>query len=159
LYGGAQYHQRFKAANVGIGFDLKRFGGIAVDMTKSESQHRNQKISDGKMVRLTYRNTLADGDTQIRLDNRYYYHDYYAFQDWADSGAQTPGERKRREYNLSLNQNISDEHSLYATLSRTENGDRSVSRSWQLGWSASFRFFQPFNGIQYVARKRCAGVG
>ncbi|WP_312582258.1 fimbria/pilus outer membrane usher protein [Atlantibacter hermannii] len=141
LYGGAQYHQRFKAANVGIGFDLKRFGGIAVDMTKSESQHGNQEISGGKMVRLTYRNTLADGDTQIRLDNRYYYNDYYAFQDWADSGAQTPGERKRREYNLSLNQNISDEHSLYATLSRTENGDRSVSRSWQLGWSASFRFF------------------
>ncbi|ELY4002526.1 fimbrial biogenesis outer membrane usher protein [Cronobacter dublinensis] len=138
LYGGAQYHERFKAFNAGIGFDMKRFGGIAIDVTKSEGQHNNQKIADGKMVRLTYRNTLADGDTQIRLDNRYYYDDYSSFQDWADNEAIMPGERKRREYNLSLNQNINDEHSLYATLSRTENGDRSVSRSWQLGWSGSF---------------------
>lgn len=142
IYGGSQYHERFKAYNVGAGVDMKSLGGIAVDMTQSQSSHLNsENTARGKMLRLTYRNSLNDSDTQIQMDNRYYYSDYLSFSDWADAQPMTPSERKRREYNFSLNQTISDEHSIYASLSRTENADRSVSRSWQVGWNASFNAF------------------
>lgn len=139
LYGGSQYQDQFKAFSAGLGFDLQRLGGVALDVTQSHARRGNSPEYTGEMVRLTYRNSIPESDTQIQLDNRYYQHDYLSFNDWANAEDLFEDTRKRREYSLSLNQGITSEHSLYATLSRTENADNSVSRSWQLGWSGAWK--------------------
>ncbi|EOV9704001.1 fimbria/pilus outer membrane usher protein [Cronobacter dublinensis] len=139
LYGGSQYHERYKAFSLGLGFDLKRLGGIAVDITRSRARRNNSPEYTGDMARLTYRNSIVETDTQIQLDNRYYLHDYLSFSDWADSNTLFDDTRKRREYSLTVNQSVTDEHSFFATLSRTENADNSVSRMWQLGWNGSYK--------------------
>ncbi|HGC6387579.1 TPA: fimbria/pilus outer membrane usher protein [Cronobacter dublinensis] len=139
LYGGSQYHERYKAFSLGLGFDLKRLGGIAVDITRSKARRNNSPEYTGDMARLTYRNSIVETDTQIQLDNRYYLHDYLSFSDWADSETLFDDTRKRREYSLTVNQSVTDEHSFFATLSRTENADNSISRMWQLGWNGSYK--------------------
>lgn len=139
LYGGSQFHQQYKALSLGLGFDFHSLGGIAFDMTRSRSRRNNSPEYTGEMARLTYRNSIPETDTQIQLDNRYYLHDYLSFSDWADAESLFDDSRKRREYNLTVNQTLTSEHSFYTTLSRTENVDNTVSRMWQLGWNGSFK--------------------
>ncbi|ROW53550.1 fimbrial biogenesis outer membrane usher protein, partial [Cronobacter malonaticus] len=76
-------------------------------------------------------------DTQIQVDNRYYTGDYLSFSDWATAEDLFADTRRRREYNLSINQSLDDTNSFYTTLSRSENMDNSVSRMWQIGWNGS----------------------
>lgn len=146
LYGGNQFHEKFLAFSLGLGFDLQRIGGIAVDVTKSKSKssHDNAEQTHteqtkGEMVRLTYRNSIPESDTQIQMDSRFYANDYLGFSDWANASEQSDSSRKRREYNLTVNQSITDEHSLFATVNRAENADNTVSRMWQLGWNGAFK--------------------
>ena len=139
LYGGSQYHEQYKALSLGLGFDFHSFGGIAFDVTRSRSRRNNSPEYTGEMTRLTYRNSIPETDTQIQLDNRYYQNDYLSFGDWADTESLFDDGRKRREYNLTINQTLSDEHSFYTTLSRTENVDDSISRMWQVGWNGAFK--------------------
>lgn len=139
VYGGSQYHENFQAFSLGLGFDFQRFGGFAIDMTRSAGRRRNSPEYTGKMMRLTYRNSIPETDTQIQLDSRYYLHDYLSFSDWADAENLLEDTRKRREYNLTVNQTVTNEHSFYATLSRTENVNNAVSRMWQLGWNGTFK--------------------
>lgn len=138
LYGGSQFHEKFRAFSLGLGFDLKRAGGVAVDVTKSKGSHENTDKTEGEMVRLTYRNSIPESDTQIQMDSRFYANKYQSFSDWANSGEEYQDSNKRREYNLTVNQSLTDEHSFFATLSRTENTDNTVSRMWQLGWNGAF---------------------
>ncbi|MDI3361046.1 fimbria/pilus outer membrane usher protein [Lelliottia sp. V89_13] len=138
-YGGIQYQEKYRAASLGAGFDLKRAGGIAIDVTESQGQRGNSPEYKGDMLRLTYRNGIPETGTQIQLDNRYYRRNYLSFSDWADSETLFEDSRLKREYNLTLNQTLTDEHSFFATLSRTANQDSSVSRSWQLGWNGSWQ--------------------
>jgi len=137
-YGGMQLHNKFKAFSAGLGVDLQQLGGMAFDDTRSISQRGRLSQLTGDMVRLTYRNNIASTDTQIQMDSRYYLHSYVSFQDWADTSDLMDDSRKRREYNFSVNQDINDSQSFYASLSRTENADSTVSRSWQFGWNNSF---------------------
>lgn len=139
LYGGSQFHQQYKALSLGLGVDFHSLGGLALDITRSRGRRSNSPEYTGEMARLTYRNSIPETDTQIQLDNRYYLHDYLSFGDWADSENLFDDSRKRREYNLTVNQTLTDEHSFYATLSRAENVDQSISRTWQLGWNGSFK--------------------
>ncbi|EOC1566232.1 fimbrial biogenesis outer membrane usher protein [Cronobacter dublinensis] len=139
LYGGAQFHQQYQAFVLGLGFDLHRVGGVALDITRSRSRRNNLPEYTGEMARLTYRNSIPETDTQIQLDNRYYLHDYLSFSDWADAENLFDDSRKKREYSLTVNQTVTDDHSFYATLSRTENVDKTISRMWQLGWNGAFR--------------------
>ncbi len=119
--------------------DLKRLGGIAADITQSKGRRGDTQEGSGKMVRLTYRNYLTETDTQIQLDNRYYSGDYLSFSDWATAEDLFDDTRKRREYNLTVNQSLNESNSFYTTLSRSENVDRSVSRMWQIGWNGSVK--------------------
>lgn len=137
-YGGFQYQDKYKALSLGAGLDLKRAGGIAIDMTQSQGGRGNSPMFKGDMIRLTYRNSIPETGTQIQMDNRYYRHQYLSFSDWADSDVLFDDTRSKREYNLTINQSITDEHSFFTTLSRTSNQDSSVSRSWQLGWNGSW---------------------
>lgn len=137
LYGGSQLHENYKAYSLGMGIDMKSLGGVALDVTSSKAR-RNDEIADGKMVRLTYRTDLPETDTQIQLDNRYYIDNYLSFSDWATAENLFLDSRKKKEYSLSINQSIIDSHSFYLMLSRSEDMDNSVSRSWQLGWNGSF---------------------
>lgn len=155
LYGGSQYHEDFKAFTVGLGFDLQRLGGVAIDMTRSTSRRQNSPEYSGKMMRLTYRNSIPETDTQIQLDSRYYFNDYLSFSDWADAETLFEDSRKRREYNLTVNQSVTEEHSLFATLSRTENMDNSISRMWQLGWNGAFKMVS-FSGAYSMTRNEGA---
>ncbi|EOL8978103.1 fimbria/pilus outer membrane usher protein [Cronobacter turicensis] len=139
LYGGSQYHHRYQAFSLGLGMDLKSLGGIAADITHSKGRRGNALEGSGKMVRLTYRNYIPDTDTQIQLDNRYYSGDYLSFSDWATAEDLFTDTRKRREYNLSVNQSLDDSNSFYTSLSRSENVDDSVSRMWQVGWNGSIK--------------------
>ncbi|WP_105582071.1 fimbria/pilus outer membrane usher protein [Cronobacter turicensis] len=139
LYGGSQYHDRYQAYSLGLGVDMKSLGGIAADVTHSKGRRGTDLEGSGKMVRLTYRNYIADTDTQIQLDNRYYAGDYLSFSDWATAEDLFTDTRKRREYNLSINQSLDDSNSFYTTLSRSENVDSSVSRMWQVGWNGSVK--------------------
>lgn len=139
VYGGSQYQDKFKAFSLGLGFDFQSLGGIALDVTHSRGRRENSPEYTGDMVRLTYRNDIPETDTQIQLDNRYYLSDYLSFSDWADSETLFADTRKRREYNLTVNQSVTDEHSFFATLNRSENRDNSVSRMWQVGWNGSYK--------------------
>ncbi|WP_312983287.1 fimbria/pilus outer membrane usher protein [Atlantibacter sp.] len=139
LYGGSQYHERYQAYSLGLGFDLQRAGGIALDVTRSNSRRRASQENSGEMLRLTYRNSIPETDTQIQIDSRYYLNDYLSFNDWAESHELFDDSTKRREYNMTINQSITSEHSFFATVSRSENADSSVSRMWQLGWNGAWR--------------------
>ncbi|NCI18115.1 fimbrial biogenesis outer membrane usher protein [Cronobacter muytjensii] len=139
VYGGSQYHEKYKAFSLGLGFDFKSLGGIAVDVTRSRARRENTPEYTGDMVRLTYRNDIPETDTQIQLDSRYYLHDYLSFRDWADSETLFDDKRTRREYNLTVNQSVTDAHSFFTTLNRSENKDNSVSRMWQVGWNGSYK--------------------
>lgn len=137
-YGGIQYREKYRALSLGVGLDLQRAGGIAVDVTKSQGQRGNSPEYKGEMLRLTYRNSIPETGTQIQLDNRYYRRDYLSFSDWADFETLFEDSRLKREYNLTINQSITDQHSFFITLARTANQDSTVSRSWQLGWNGSW---------------------
>lgn len=139
VYGGSQYHEMFKAFSVGVGLDMLRLGGVALDITRSKYRHDTTAEQTGDMVRLTYRNTIAETDTQIQLDNHYYFRNYQSFSDWADTTTLDNLNRKRREYNLTINQPVTDGHSFYTTLNRTENNDNTVSRMWQFGWNGAWK--------------------
>lgn len=141
VYGGSQYHEKYKAFSLGLGFDFKSLGGIAVDVTRSRARRGNTPEYTGDMVRLTYRNDIPETDTQIQLDSRYYLHDYLSFSDWADSETLFDDKRTRRGYNLTVNQSVTDVHSFFTTLNRSENKDNSVSRMWQVGWNGSYKMF------------------
>lgn len=137
-YGGVQYQERYKALSIGLGVDLKRAGGLALDLTRSDAQRGNSPEYNGEMLRLTYRNSIPESDTQIQLDNRYYRRKYLSFSDWADTESLFDNSRANREYNLTINQGVTDNHSFFTTLSRTKNADNTVSRAWQLGWNGSW---------------------
>ncbi|AKE60650.1 fimbria/pilus outer membrane usher protein [Citrobacter farmeri] len=137
-YGGIQYQEKYKALSLGIGFDLQRAGGVAIDVTESQGQRGNSPEYTGDMLRLTYRNSIPETGTQIQLDNRYYRRNYLSFSDWADTETLFEDSRLKREYNLTINQSITDQHSFFTTLTRTVNQDSTVSRSWQLGWNGSW---------------------
>lgn len=139
LYGGNQYREQFNAFTAGFGIDLQRLGGFAIDNTHSHARRGNSPNYTGDMVRLTWRNNIPESDTQIQLDSRYYQHDYLSFSDWANTEDLFQNSRKRREYNLTLNQGLVEGNSLYATLNRTENVNNGVSRSWQVGWSSGWK--------------------
>lgn len=139
LYGGAQYHERYRALSMGLGLDMKSLGGIAADITQSRARRGNAPEASGKMVRLTYRNYISDTDTQIQMDNRYYMGDYLSFGDWATAEDLFDDTRKRREYSLSVNQSLDDTNSFYTTLSRSENKDNAISRMWQVGWNGAIK--------------------
>ncbi|HEX4500381.1 MAG TPA: fimbria/pilus outer membrane usher protein [Scandinavium sp.] len=137
-YGGAQYQNKYRALSIGLGLDLQRAGGIAMDVTQSSAQRGNSPEYTGDMLRLTYRNTLPETGTQIQLDNRYYRRNYLSLSDWADSETLFEDSRVSREYNLTVNQPVTSDFSFYTTLSRTANKDNTVSRSFQLGWNGSW---------------------
>jgi len=137
LYGGSQFHEKFRAFSLGLGFDLQRAGGVALDVTRSKGRREELDQKQGEMTRLTYRNSIPESDTQIQMDSRFYAHDYQSFSDWATSSDDIEESRKRREYNLTINQSLTDEHSFFATLNRAENTDNTVSRMWQLGWNGA----------------------
>lgn len=137
-YGGIQYQEKYKALSLGIGLDLQRAGGVAIDVTESQGQRGNSPEYKGDMLRLTYRNSIPETGTQIQLDNRYYRRNYLSFNDWADTETLFEDSRLKREYNLTINQSITDQHSFFTTLTRTVNQDSTVSRSWQLGWNGSW---------------------
>lgn len=138
-YGGIQYQEKYKALSLGIGLDLQRAGGVALDVTESQGRRGNSPEYKGEMLRLTYRNSIPETGTQIQLDNRYYRRNYLSFSDWADSETLFEDSRLKREYNLTVNQSLTDQHSFFTTLTRTTNQDSTVSRSWQLGWNGSWK--------------------
>ncbi|MEE9682556.1 fimbria/pilus outer membrane usher protein [Lelliottia amnigena] len=139
LYGGSQFHKKFRAFSLGLGLDMQRAGGVALDVTQSKGRHESIDETKGEMFRLTYRNSVPETDTQIQMDSRFYEHDYQSFNDWANSSESLENSRKRREYNLTINQSVTDEHNFFATLSRSENTDNTISRMWQLGWNGTFK--------------------
>lgn len=136
-YGGVQLQERYKALSIGIGLDLHRLGGIAIDTTHSDSGHDNLPDEKGSMLRLTYHNNIPETDTQIQLDSRYYRRKYNTFSDWANAQTLQDDSRESREFNLTINQALNSDNSFFTTLSRIQNADRSVSRSFQLGWNSS----------------------
>lgn len=138
IYGGSQYQNNYSAFSAGLGVDMNNFGGIALDITQSKGR-REEESASGQMVRLTYRNEIQATDTQIQMDNRYYSGQYLSFSDWATAENLFDESRKRREYNFTINQSLTDSSSFYTTLSRSEDADRAVSRTWQLGWSSSVK--------------------
>lgn len=136
-YGGLQLQERYKALSIGVGVDLHRLGGIAVDTTRSNSSHEGSSDERGRMLRLTYHNSIPETNTQAQLDSRYYWRDYQSFSNWADADSFTDDARERREFNLTINQALNSDNSFYTTVSRIQNVDNSVSRSLQLGWNSS----------------------
>ncbi|EBD4389300.1 fimbrial biogenesis outer membrane usher protein [Salmonella enterica] len=139
LYGGSQYNERYKAASLGVGFDLLQLGGFAFDETHDSARQKSSGQYQGDMMRLTYRNRIPEADTQIQIDNRYYRKHYLSFSDWANESSLPEDSPKRREYSITIDQSVSSENSFFATLSRTQNMDNGISRAWQLGWNGALK--------------------
>ncbi|MBE4916907.1 fimbria/pilus outer membrane usher protein, partial [Enterobacter cloacae complex sp. P4RS] len=83
IYGGDQHNVSFNAYSGGVGLDLHRAGGVALDITHSESSaDKWGRSSRGNMARLTYRNDLASLGSQVELDSRFYSGNYKSFSDY-----------------------------------------------------------------------------
>lgn len=138
-YGGVQISQKYNAVNSGLVADMQSLGAAAFDITQSHgvSPVNNNSNMEGKMARLTYHNILAPSDTQIEIDNRYYFQNYLSVSDWA-SNIDMDEDRKRYEINLSINQSLKSGNNFYATLNKTENKKGATSSMWQFGWSGVF---------------------
>lgn len=147
LYGGVQFSDIHSAFSAGMGADLKAAGALALDVTQAKIDQplmmngNTETRQEGKMVRLTWHNTLGDWGPSMQLTNRWYLDNYLSLKDALSSEWLSDHSLKHRETDLNINQTINDSNNFYFSLNETEYRDNNVSRNAQVSWNTSFDLF------------------
>ena len=161
-YGGFTYANLYQAVAVGMGKNLRRFGGISFDITRSRTHFGRGVTRRGQSYRFLYAKSLVQTGTEMRLVGYRYSTDGYrdfseAVAGDRDGTARSAAHRKGR-FEGSLSQRLGH-GSIYATLShQTYWGRARPERLIQVGYNTSWKdlnlglYFSQTKG-QYSSRQ------
>jgi outer membrane usher protein len=148
VYGGVQYAENYRAANVGVGFDLGSVGAVSFDATQATSEFDDALgTQKGQSYRAMYAKNFEATDTNLQIAGyRYSTEGYYAFSDVQDYQKDTDNDfdnynrshNQRSKMQLSVNQSIGDYGSIYVSGSQQDYwGGDGKEKLLQLGYNTS----------------------
>ncbi|WP_439291065.1 MULTISPECIES: fimbria/pilus outer membrane usher protein [Rahnella] len=148
VYGGVQYAENYRAANVGVGFDLGSVGAVSFDATQATSEFDDALgTKKGQSYRAMYAKNFEATDTNLQIAGyRYSTEGYYAFNDVQDYQKDTDNDfdnynrshNQRSKMQLSVNQSIGDYGSIYVSGSQQDYwGGDGKEKLLQLGYNTS----------------------
>nr|WP_081925163.1 fimbria/pilus outer membrane usher protein [Rahnella sp. WP5] len=148
VYGGVQYAENYRAANVGVGFDLGSAGAVSFDATQATSEFEDSTDTQkGQSYRAMYAKNFEATDTNLQIAGyRYSTEGYYAFSDVQDYQKETDSDfdnynrshNQRSKMQLSVNQSIGDYGSIYVSGSQQDYwGGDGKEQLLQLGYNTS----------------------
>ncbi len=148
VYGGVQYAENYRAANVGVGFDLGSVGAVSFDATQATSEFDDALgTKKGQSYRAMYAKNFEATDTNLQIAGyRYSTEGYYAFSDVQDYQKDTDNDfdnynrshNQRSKMQLSVNQSIGDYGSIYVSGSQQDYwGGDGKEKLLQLGYNTS----------------------
>lgn len=148
VYGGVQYAENYRAANVGVGFDLGSVGAVSFDATQATSEFDDAPgTKKGQSYRAMYAKNFEATDTNLQIAGyRYSTEGYYAFSDVQDYQKDTDNDfdnynrshNQRSKMQVSVNQTIGDYGSIYVSGSQQDYwGGDGKEKLLQLGYNTS----------------------
>lgn len=150
LYGGLTASEDYRALGVGVGSTLGALGSISMDLSQASTQFDNGDSDDGYAWRTQYIKDIAETGTSVSLSYyRYSNSGYFTFAD-ANQRYINSSDRQRSETQFSLNQDLFDGISFYASGSQQEyqdhdKKDRNLSvgingNQWGVSYNLSGQF-------------------
>ncbi|MDU5783155.1 MAG: fimbria/pilus outer membrane usher protein [Pantoea sp.] len=109
LYGGGQISEDYNAVGIGNAFNTQ-LGGVSVDVTRSSTQLKNGKTSEGNSYNVTYSKYMDPTETDITLAAwRYSSKGYYSLRDaalerFSSNNSARVDYRTRQRFSLTLGQ-------------------------------------------------------
>jgi outer membrane usher protein len=149
VYGGIQYAENYRSANVGLGFDLGSFGAVSFDATQATSEFDDDTLGTqkGQSYRAMYAKNFEATDTNLQIAGyRYSTEGYYAFSDVQDYKNDTDSDfddydrshNQRSKMQLTVNQSIGDYGSIYVSGSQQDYwGGDGKEKLLQLGYNTN----------------------
>lgn len=146
VYGGGTLANGYKAAALGVGTSLGRWGALAADVVQSyvaEDAKRGLQEGSGAAWRVRYEKTLMDTGTTVNLANyQYLTGKYMSLPDYAEYGTYSyylNNDMKSR-WQLSLSQQLGTYGSLYLGGQYAQyRGDGADTKSFNIGYNTSFK--------------------
>lgn len=148
LYGGGLAAQGYVATNAGAALNTK-YGAFAGDLTAARTQIPGQGTRQGASLHIGYSQLVQSTDTNIAV-GAYRYSDagYLSFADAAQvrdqalhSGDADSVYRQRGRLQLTVNQNLKEHGSVFASISSQQYWNRSGRDVfYQAGYSNSFKY-------------------
>lgn len=134
LYGGITGSEDYQAAALGIGSTLGILGALSIDLTQAKTQLDNDKNYSGNSVRLMYVKDIPESGTSLSLSySRYNNEGFFTFAD-ANQRNIDPSYRQKSEAIFSINQNLTDSLSFYASGSQLDYwGYEQQDRNFSVG--------------------------
>lgn len=149
VYGGVQYAENYRAASVGVGYDLGAIGAVSIDGTQATSQFDDNKLGTktGQSYRAMYAKNFEATDTNLQIAGyRYSTEGYYAFSDVQDYKKDSGNDfdnynrshNQRSKLQLSINQTLGAYGSIYISGSQQDYwGGDGKEKLLQLGYNTS----------------------
>ncbi|CAG9218150.1 Fimbrial biogenesis outer membrane usher protein [Paraburkholderia sabiae] len=148
LYGGGIVSNGYLAANLGAAFNTK-YGAVAADVTTARTEIPGDATHQGQSLHIGYSKFIDSTDTNIAL-GAYRYSDagYLGLADAArvrdaalHGGDIAAADRERGRLQLTVNQNLSNRGSVFATVSSQHYWNRpGRDVFYQLGYSNGFKY-------------------
>lgn len=142
-YGGVLGTGQYRAFNLGVGINSP-LGGMSVDVTNSRSQTERGKTTTGQSARFLYSKTLSKTNTTFTMAGyRYSTSGYRTLSEHIheldrDTARGFNSGRPKNRLDLSINQSLNHNGSLFLSAGETNYWDRTGStRQLQLGYSGS----------------------
>lgn len=141
-YGGVLGTEGYTALNLGVGIN-SALGGMSVDVTNSRSRPDDGEVTTGQSARFLYSKTLSQTNTTFTMAGyRYSTSGYRTLSEHIDELDQAQRHyhrgRPKNRLDLSVNQTLGRQGSLFLSAGETNYWDRSGStRRLQVGYSAS----------------------
>ncbi|MGY2281301.1 fimbria/pilus outer membrane usher protein [Pseudomonas monsensis] len=141
-YGGAQATEGYTALNLGVGVN-SGLGGTSVDVTNSRSRVDASQVTTGQSVRFLYSKTLSKTNTTFTMAGyRYSTSGYRTLSEHIDeldsANHYSNRGRPKHRLDLSINQTLGRNGSLFLSAGKTNYWDRAGStRRLQVGYSGS----------------------
>ncbi|WP_342310541.1 fimbria/pilus outer membrane usher protein [Burkholderia pyrrocinia] len=143
-YGGMIVSNAYRAAVLGVSLNMQQFGGVALDVTRSQFPGARQGNPAGSAVRLTYAKSLPSYGTEFRmLGYRYTTDGYRSLAQAVRERARlrlNDEDRVRSQFQVSLSQRLGNMGTFYASATRqTFRSTSQANTVVQLGFSGSMR--------------------
>lgn len=154
-YGGALGSDKYQSALLGLGVDLRAFGGISADVTGARAKEvQGNADKEGLSWRAQYAKNFSETDTSLTLASyRYSTSGFYTFEEainaWNDNnyddddlfGYRNRYNRRSRQQ-ININQSIGDWGSIYVNAGQQDYWHlKGKERSINVGYSRSFDYF------------------
>ncbi|WP_081077047.1 fimbria/pilus outer membrane usher protein [Burkholderia pseudomultivorans] len=142
VYGSAVLSGIYGAISAGVGLNLKDFGALAIDVTRTQLYSSNVPRVSGSAFRLTYAKALPGYGTSFRMVSTRYMTDGYRSLAQAvneDRGNWQNESNLRTQLSATIAQQLGTYGSLYATATRQGYRNRGADTLLQLGYTTSIR--------------------